>query len=215
MADQVQELESAILQQATRLASEYQERAKRSKDNILREAHDKLHLREEREVLLAKAKSERIYRRKVQASELKFQKELDHLRWDLVQGILEQLDDRMIELKKDNQAYQELLSQLLRSAAETVDAPKLVAEVNADDLKQLTPVWETFSKAAAPGREISLNPTPIETHGGILVRTEDNSVRVNNTFEGRCERLASQLHQIIIQRLLPDRRAHEGVTKTI
>ncbi|OOZ36202.1 V-type ATP synthase subunit E [Solemya velesiana gill symbiont] len=215
MADQVQELESAILQQAKRLAAEYQERAKRSKDNILREAHDRLHLREEREVLLAKAKSERIYRRKVQASELKFQKELDHLRWDLVQGILEQLDDRMTEIRKDQEAYLELLSQLLAAAAQTLDAPRLVAELNADDLKVLSPIWANFVKGAAPDREISLNPTPIETHGGILVRSEDNSVRVNNTFEGRSERLASQLHQVILQRLLPDRRTHESVSKTI
>ena len=52
--DQVEELEQAILAQANRLASEYRERAERSRDNILREAGERLHLREEREVLLAK-----------------------------------------------------------------------------------------------------------------------------------------------------------------
>ncbi|MES9965463.1 MAG: V-type ATP synthase subunit E family protein [Candidatus Sedimenticola sp. 20ELBAFRAG] len=215
MADQVQELESAILQQAKRLAAEYQERAKRSRDNILREAHDRLHLREEREVLVAKAKSERIYRRKVQASELKFQNELDHLRWDLVEGILEQLADNMNEMRKNQEEYRQLLSELLANAAQNLDTPVLVADVNSDDLKQLTPVWDEFVKNAVPDREISLNPVPIETLGGILLRSEDNRVRINNTFEGRLERLASQLHQIIIQRLLPDRRAHERVSKTI
>ncbi len=51
--NQVEELEAAILARADRLATEYRERAQRSRDRILREAADQLHLREEREVLLA------------------------------------------------------------------------------------------------------------------------------------------------------------------
>ncbi|MCB1831331.1 MAG: ATPase, partial [Gammaproteobacteria bacterium] len=85
--DQVEELEQAILAQANRLASEYRERAERSRDNILREAGERLHLREEREVLLAKAKAERAYRRRVQANELQLRKEMDHLRWNLVEEV--------------------------------------------------------------------------------------------------------------------------------
>ena len=40
--------------------------------------------------------------------------------------------------------------------------------------------------------------------GGILVRSDDNRIRVDNTFEGRMERLGRGLHQIIIERLLPE-----------
>ena len=57
--DRVEELEAAILARAHRLASEYREGAEQSRDNILRNASQQLHLREEREVLLAKAQAER------------------------------------------------------------------------------------------------------------------------------------------------------------
>ena len=56
--DQVKELETAILKRAHRLASEYRGRAEHSRDNILRDAHERLRLREDREVLLAKAQAE-------------------------------------------------------------------------------------------------------------------------------------------------------------
>ena len=82
--DQVTELESAILQRANRLAAEFKQRAERSRDNILREASDRLRLREEREILAAKTQAERSYRQRVQAAEIKHQEELDRLRWDLV-----------------------------------------------------------------------------------------------------------------------------------
>jgi len=74
--DQITELEAAILQRANRLAAEFRQRAERSRDNILREASDRLRLREEREVLLAKALAERAYRRQVQASELKLRAQM-------------------------------------------------------------------------------------------------------------------------------------------
>jgi V/A-type H+-transporting ATPase subunit E len=211
MADQVSELESAILHRAKRLAAEYRERAEHSRDNILRDAQERLHLREEREVLLAKVKAERAYHRKVQANELRFQKEMDHLRWDLVEGILEQLADKMRELTEDEERYLPLLSDLLITGVEALDQPHLIAEVNARDLELLTPIWERFVSAAVPGRQIVLSTTAIKTLGGVLIRSNNNRLRLDNTFEGRRERLASQLHQIIIQRLLPDRRIEDGI----
>lgn len=211
MADQVTELESAILQRAKRLAAEFRERAEHSRDKILRDAHERLHLQEEREVLLAKARAERAYRRKVQANELRFQKEMDHLRWDLVEGILEQLTDKIRDLTEDEERYLPVLSALLAAGVKALDQPHLIAEVNAHDLELLSPIWERFATEAVPGRQITLGTTAIETLGGVLIRSKDNRLRLDNTFEGRRERLASQLHQVIIQRLLPERRTEKGI----
>ena len=211
MADQVSELESAILHRAKRLAAEYHERAEHSRDNILHDAHERLHLREEREVLLAKARAERAYHRKVQANELRFKKEMDHLRWDLVEGILEQLADKMRKLTEDKERYLPVLSDLLTTGVEALDQPHLIAEVNARDHELLTPIWERFVSEAVPGREVTLGTTAIDTLGGVLIRSNDNRLRLDNTFEGRRERLANQLHQIIIQRLLPDRPIEDSI----
>ena len=74
-------LERAIMARAEELAQEFHDKAKRQKDTILRDAAERLHMAEEREVLVAKAEAERHFRRVTQASELKLQARLDQLRW--------------------------------------------------------------------------------------------------------------------------------------
>jgi len=205
--DKISELESAILAQANRLASEYREHAEQSRENILREARERLHLREEREVLLAKARAERAYRRMVQSNELQLQREMDHLRWNLVEGVRERIAERMRRfIQREPARYRALLQALLAISVATIERDKLTAMVNSQDLQWLQPAWESFTESLTEGREVELSTTPIETLGGILVCSEDNRIRMDNTFEGRMQRLQSSLQQVIIERLLPEGR---------
>lgn len=201
--EQVHELESAILERANRLAVEYRERAGRSRDNILQESHKRLHLREEREVLLAKSKAERTFRRQVQAHELKLQKEMDHLRWNLVMTVKNQLRDRLRVLVQDEKTYLPLLQSLIASAARDFEQQKLVASFNSRDLGLVQPIWEEFARAATTEKQISLSPDPIHTIGGVILSSEDGRIRFDNSFEGREERLADRLNQLILERLFP------------
>jgi len=201
--DQVKELETAILQRADRLAAEYRTRAERSRDNILSEAHERLRLREEREVLLAKAQAERAYRRKVQANELTFHREMDHLRWNLVRGVEQRLGERMKAFIKDQAAYDKVLQGYLAQGAALIEQDAVVAELNVHDHQRLEPSWAEFAAAAVPDKRILLAPEAINTLGGVLIRSEDGRIRLDNTFEGRMERLKSRLHQIIVERLIP------------
>ena len=201
--DQVKELESAILQRADRLAEEYRRQAERSRDTILRETADKLHLREQREVLLAKAKSERAYRRKVQANELRLHSEMDHLRWNLVEGVRGRLEERLRQFVGEEEAYLELLKELIYQGAEQIERDEVAVELNSRDHEKLAPGWAQWVDGLGLHKKIELHDEPIESLGGALVRSGDNRVRYDNTFEGRLERLESRLHQIIIERLLP------------
>ena len=201
--NQVQELENAIIARAEHLADEYRQRAERSRDNILKEASEKLHLREEREVLLAKADADRTYRHKVQSSELYLHKEMDLLRWNLVQGIHEQLFDQVKNLLDDEKNYLPLLGAYLKTGAVQIGKDDLVAEFNSRDLQRLQPMWSNFLVEFGIDKEIDLCSTPLDSVGGVLVRDRNNRVRLDNTFEGRMERLDSILFQTIIERLLP------------
>lgn len=206
--DQVNDLESAILARANRLAEEYRERAKRSRDNILREAHERLHLREQREVLVAQARAERAYRRRVQASEIRLRKEMDYLRWSLVEGVREQLVDRIRAFVADEARYLPVLKSFIGAAAAIIESDRLVAEMNAEDIRRLQTGWEAFVVDVAGGKTIELSASPLETLGGVLVRTGDNRIRFDNTFEGRMEQLGTRLHQVIIERLFPGGTDH-------
>ena len=81
-----------------------------------------------------------------------------------------------------------------------------MAELNARDLERLQPKWGEFVEQAGIGKQVRLSSTPRQCLGGILVRTEDNRIRVDNTFDGRMERFAESLQQVITERLF----AHEA-----
>ncbi len=201
--DKVKELEAAILARADRLAEQYRHQAQLSRDEILRESSEKLRLREEREVLFGKALAERAYRRNVQSNELKLQAHMDQLRWNLIKAVMERLEDRLQALTEDDQAYLEVLRGFLRAGIEQMQLPQLVVEVNKTDQERLHLQWPAFTADMDPQVELTLGEKPLRCRGGLLLRSPDNRVRLDNTFEGRIHRLYGNMHQAIQERLLP------------
>lgn len=201
--NQVQELEQAILGRAEQLSAEIRKQAERSRDSILREESERLRLRESREEAIAKSLGERTYRQRVQASELKMQSHLDRLRWSLVQDIERRLTDQMHAFVKDESTYDAWLQSLVTSAAAQIERPEVLVMANAADHKRLKAAWEKISASLPEGRTISLVDDPIESLGGCLIQSADTRIRVDQTFEGRLERLRARIQQVILERLLP------------
>jgi len=199
----LQALEQAIMTRANELAQEFHDKAKRQRDNILRDAAERLHLAEEREVLVAKAEAERHFRRVTQASELKMQARLDQLRWELVQTVEGRLAQRMQALRADRAAYRSWLVEMVRDAAALLPAGELTAEVNAEDHSWLTAEWSALATEAAPDRSIALADKPTWGSGGLKLRTTDNRAQVDNRFEGRLGRFEADVQRVILQQLFP------------
>lgn len=195
------ELEHALIARAEALAAEYRARGEASRDRILREVHEKLRLREEREMLAAKALADRSYQQKVQAGELKLQGGLDRLRWTLVQGVMDSARERLNDLARDEGRYLPVLGALLARAAAGIEGAALVARVNRADHARLDARWKDFCEQWVKGREIALDPDPIDCIGGVLVQDAQARVRVDNSFDGRLERMQEELHQVILERL--------------
>ncbi len=204
MVNQAHELEQAILARAERLANEYRERANRSRDQILREAADKLRLREQREEAIARALGERTYRQQVQAEELKLQSHLDRVRWNLVRDVEHRLAERMTKHAKNEKAYLKTLTGFITRAAETMEREHLQVAANARDQRLLEANWASVQAALPAGKRAELAAEPIDGLGGVLVTSDDGRIRVDNTFEGRTARLRARLQQAILERLLPN-----------
>jgi len=200
---QLAALEQAIMARAEHLAGEFQEKAERQRDHILRDAAERLHNAEEREVMVAKADAERLFRRVTQASELKLQGRLDQLRWELVQAVQGRLGERLQNLRDDPERYRDWMIQMVREAAQLLPEGDLTAEINVDDLGQLGGQWPELTAEAAPGRNIRLSKKPTWGSGGVRLRTSDNRAQVDNRFEGRLARLEAEVQRVILQQLFP------------
>jgi V/A-type H+-transporting ATPase subunit E len=201
---QAQELEQAILARAGRLAEEFRERGTRSRDSILREASEKLRLREQQEDVLARAAGERVYRQRVQAQELKMQSDLDRTRWNLVRSVEARLTEQVRAHQGDDAAYLETLCGFIAAAINQIEKPVLLIQANTQDLKRLEAQWSKIEQLVPEGKTVRLDKdNPLTTIGGVLVISEDQSIRINQTFEGRLTRLERTLQRTILERLLP------------
>jgi len=201
--NQLQALEDAIMERARELAEEFQGKASRQCDTILRSSAEKLHMAEEREILTARTEAERHFHRVTQASELKMQSRLDQLRWELVQAIQSRLTESMQALCADHTAYRAWLVEMVRDAASVLPEGDLTAEVNADDLSWLSAEWPKLVTEAAPKRNITLSHKATWGSGGIKLRTTDNRAQVDNRFEGRISRYESKVQRVILRTLFP------------
>jgi V/A-type H+/Na+-transporting ATPase subunit E len=200
--DQITGLESTLLARAQKLAEEYKTSGQHVRQQILAEANQRLRIEEEREVLAAKARAERAYQQRVQAAELELHSELDHLRWELVNTILDYLPARLTELAADDTRYLPLLLSWLREAALAIERDHLVVQVNQRDLPRLKNDWAKFAGEAAPGKKLELSEQPLDSIGGVLVSSADGDIRFDNTFEGRMEKMDEALQGAIVEQLL-------------
>ncbi len=207
----IHDLEAALLERAQRLADEYLARAQRARQHILEDAQEKLHLREQQAVVRAQAEADRFYRRQIQASELQLRKRLDQLRWQLIQSVLQDVSTQLENFSSQAGEYEAALGQLLKQAAECIERDTVVAELNERDFERLQPRWEEFTGSLHCNRRMLLHHQPLECSGGVLVRSEDNRIRMDNTFEGRLERLESQVLQVITERLFAAEISQRGL----
>ncbi len=172
------------------------------RDHILATTRERLQLDKERALAAAKAHAERIYQQRVQAAELELRAQLDRLRRELITATLAQLPAQLSALTADEARYLPLLLNQLRDAA-AIERDQLVVQLNAHDLQRLRPDWAQHAGEAAPGKQLSLSPEPLTCIGGALVTSADSNIRVDNTFEGRMERLDENLQGIIAEQLMP------------
>jgi V/A-type H+/Na+-transporting ATPase subunit E len=198
---QLQQLESAIRKRAQNLADNQLSAAQQKHDQILADATKRLNKREEREIEIAKAAAEQAYRRRVQASEIKMQAELDQLRWTLLQSVMSLLHEHLKQLSQHQENYIHLLKQYLKNAVTLFEDQELVVEVNADDHGLLAPQWEEFVKDCVPDKQCTLSVSTQSITGGLLVRNKADRIRIDNTFEGLIARMENEIYQAITTQL--------------
>lgn len=200
-AVRVDDLQNALLARAKALADEYLARAKRDRERLVAEAAERQRLRETREDGAARALAERAYRQIVQASEIEMREELDRSRWVHVQAVIDALKERLEKIVADEQQYLPLLKGYLAQAAQAIESDRLIAELSSKDYARFSARWDALAREAVPGKQITLSPETRTSIGGVRVTSDDNRIRVDNSFEGRMERLEVELERVITERL--------------
>ena len=195
----VEDLEKALMQRANDLAHEYMQRAKRSHDHFIEDENERLQLREEKEIMSAKMLADNTYRSRVQSSELEVQKKLDQLRWQLIKSVLSDAKQQINQIKTNKQQYQNLLVEFIKQSITAINNKHLIIEFNQSDYQNIESQWQEIVKQINSEKKIELSKQFHHMSGGIIVYNPNHSIRIDNTFEGRIERMSEIIHQLIAE----------------
>lgn len=201
MSQHTEKLEGLLYAQAMARAEEHLHKAQETSEQVQQELQAKLRKLEEGEEQRYQLEAERLCRQIIQAAKLRLDSEHDRLRWALAQDVLAEVHKRLEQLTQDTPRYHAVLQGYLAEAAQAMPEGDLVAELNPRDLDALRPQWERIAAQAAPGRKVELAPLAEHASGGMQVRTTDNRLRVDNTFEGRIARLQDEVLGVIMDKL--------------
>ncbi len=202
-------LEQALLQRANDLASEYQQRAQRSRDHLIEDENERLQLREEREIMAAKIAAERIYRAQVQSHQLQVQKKLDQLRWQLIKNVIEEVKNELNQLVEQEERYQRHVFDFIQYSLPFINDKGVIIEFNTHDYQRFAPQWPHWLQQFKTDKSLTLSEQCHPFSGGVLVYNLDRDMRIDQTFEGRLERLAETVYQWVAEQFFSE-LSHEG-----
>jgi V/A-type H+-transporting ATPase subunit E len=210
MSQQTEKLEGLLYAEAMNLAQQHLEKGRKTSDEIDQELKSKLHQLEQGEGVRYQHEAEQLYRQLVQAANLRINSELDRLRWALMQGVLADVRTRLEKVGENQDEYHQVLRRYLAEAARVMPEGDLIAELRPHDLDDIRPLWDSLVEQAAPGRKVSLAPLSAHASGGMMIRSEDGSLRVDNTFEGRLARMEDEVLGLIKKKLFQSREGESG-----
>jgi len=202
-------LQQSIMQRAASLAEEYMQRARRSREHFIEDENERLHLREERETLTAKIQSERLYRREVQSSELDIQKKLDQLRWELIKQVMDDVRHYIEQQWSDKQTYMQYLQKAIQSSADQLSSDNIHICCSTADHTWLHSEQQTLFDTYHGSKTLILSSQCHPQSSGIMLYNEQQTERIDQTLDGRMQRLKLPLQQLIAESLFSE-LTHEG-----
>ena len=135
----------------------------------------------------------------ISQAEMEAKKEYLNAIEELVNSIMDESVEKIKEMK-NTEKYERALEHLIRGAVEAVGGEKFKISCSTEDREKVSRISARIGREL--GVEISLEPEPINTVGGVKVKNEDGSAVLDNTVEARLERMRSEIRVMIIKQLL-------------
>jgi V/A-type H+/Na+-transporting ATPase subunit E len=201
--DPVRALEDAVMAQAHEAVEARRRTAGEAARRITLESQERLRQREERELSAARARADRERQRLVQSRASALKGDLERDCFERYAQVMRTVRERLAALADNEREYLPILEGLLREGAACLGSEALKVTLNRRDREHLTARWESIARRVAPGQGITLAPDYHSDRGGAILTSADGRLRMDNTFEGRIERLGNALYRAVLGELFP------------
>jgi len=135
----------------------------------------------------------------VSQAEMEAKKEYLNAIEEIVNSVVDESVEK-IKGVKNTEKYEKALESLIRGAVVAVGGKKFKISCSNEDREKVSRISARIGREL--GVEISLEPEPINTVGGVRVKNGDGSAILDNTVEARLERMRSEIRVMIIKQLL-------------
>jgi len=182
---EIKKIISKIKEDAEREAEKIREEARKKEEEILQKAEAE-----------AKSKSDEILNQGKKEAELEKQRILANaklqakkIKLDVKEKIIEKsfsLAEEKLKEVVSSEEYEKILKDLIREAISTIGREDLEVLCRKEDEKVVKKIIKDLSG-------VELAKDNISTIGGVIVRSKDRQVQVDNTFEARLTRMRDNL----------------------
>jgi V/A-type H+-transporting ATPase subunit E len=174
-----------IVQEARRRAEEILERARKEASSLLREAEEEGKRRAEELLGRAREEGRLLYEERMARGRVEARKELLAKKEELIEEVFRRAEERLRK-HVSSREYEKDLLRMTVEACRRLGSEEVVVEASARDLKRLKEM-EGELKKRLEGIRVSLGE-PVETLGGVRVRSADGKVELDETLESRMRR---------------------------
>ncbi|KXB02173.1 hypothetical protein AKJ44_01215 [candidate division MSBL1 archaeon SCGC-AAA261F17] len=191
-----------IIQQISDKAKEEREgileEARKKAENLKSAAQKKTDAEAKKVIREGEMEAEREKRRILASARTKARQTKLEAKEKLIQEVFETAKSELAKLRDDNQEYQEILENLIVSGGIAAGGGSLEVlvlrkdkELLSDDrVKELS---KQISKETSEETSLNVLAKLTNATGGAIVQKSDGSIRCNNTFEARLERMKDSL----------------------
>ena len=169
---------------------------KKSVEDIKKETASKIENVQTKTIDTAKTKADTEFMKERAKHELDLKLEITKYRDELVENFIEKAQKKIQDVVGSKQ-YEKSLENLIIEAAITLKRPEITIHCREEDKKIFTKqFFEGISKQLKEySLDVNMNLAKdyIQSMGGIIVKTVDGKISINNTYEKRIERSLENL----------------------
>lgn len=181
----VEQIEQRILSDARANAARTRERAEREAERILAQARADAERRARSILASGREETARMCAQVLSQSRIEARKILRSAREKAIDDVLAGARARLVRIRESAE-YPHIFSRLAMEGIALLGHGEAVLEVHSAD----RPLAESLAREIAGGPvRITISDRSLATAGGVVVRTPDGTVSVNNTIEARFERM--------------------------
>ena len=178
-----------ILKEAKEKATEVIRAAKREAATILDAARLGAKEEEEHKLKEARARGKQVYEEVMAEGRMRTKKDMLQKKEGLISDVFKEAEEKL-RAHVVSKRYKEDLARIAVGACKKLGSGDVIVRTNRRDLKLLESFKEQMTRELSGGEKI-VNISfgePIQTMGGVRVRTLDGKVEIDETFEGRMRR---------------------------